>query len=115
MPTLSNKKKNKASMLEMQLPTEQRVFVVKTYYKTSSCQEVNETFRRTFSEKDPPPNRTKRENDKRYEIERTNLNIGKRRSGMRRTVTTKETMEVVKLYVENNAGYVSFRRNRLGD
>ena len=97
MPTLSNKKKSKASMLEMQLPTEQRVFVVKTYYKTSSCQEVNKTFRRTFSEKDQPPNRTKRENKKRYEIERTNLNISKRRSGRRRTVKTKETMKVVKV------------------
>ena len=44
-------------MLKMQLTTEQRVFAVKTHYKTSSYLEVKKTFRRRFSEKDPPTNR----------------------------------------------------------
>ena len=36
MPTLSKETKSSASMLEMQLSIEQRVFVAETYYNTSS-------------------------------------------------------------------------------
>ena len=35
MPTLNKEMKNKTSVFEMQLTTEQRVFVVKMHYKTS--------------------------------------------------------------------------------
>ena len=58
MPTFNKETKKKASMLKIQLPTEQPVFVVKRYYKTSSYLEVKEAFRRRFPEKDPPTNRT---------------------------------------------------------
>ena len=58
MPTFNKETKNIASMLKIQLTTEQRVFVVKTYYKTSSYLEVKEAFRRRIPEKDPPKNRT---------------------------------------------------------
>ena len=57
MPVLNKETKNKTSMLKMQLTTEQRVFAVKTHHKTSSYLEVKKTFRRRFSEKDPPINR----------------------------------------------------------
>ena len=57
MPVLNKETKNKTSMLKMQLTTEQRVFAVKTHYKTSSYLEVKKTFHRRFSEKDPPTNR----------------------------------------------------------
>ena len=56
MPTLNKETKSKASVLKMQLTTE-HVFVVKTYYKTSSYLEVKEAFCRRFPEKDPPTNR----------------------------------------------------------
>ena len=56
MLTLTKKMKNKALILKMQLITEQRVFVVKTYYKTSYCLEVKETFRRRFREADSSTN-----------------------------------------------------------
>ena len=51
--------------------------------------------------------------EKRKKIRRkgTSLNINKGRSGRRRTVRTKETIEVVRLFIENNAGNVIFRRN----
>ena len=62
MPVLNKEAKNKTSILKMQLTTEQRVFAVKTYYKTSSYLEVKKTFRRKFSEKDPPTNRAIWEN-----------------------------------------------------
>ena len=35
MPTLNKEMENKTSVFEMQLTTEQRVFVVKMHYKTS--------------------------------------------------------------------------------
>ena len=44
-------------MLKMQLITEQRVFVVKTYHKASSYLEVKEAFHIRSLEKDPPTNR----------------------------------------------------------
>ena len=94
MPTLNKETKNKGSISKMQLTTEQRVFVVKTYYKTISYLEVKEAFRRTFSENDPPTNRTIWKNVKKYEREATSLNINKRRSGRKRTVRTKGKMEV---------------------
>ena len=48
----------------MHLITEQRDFVVKTYYKTSSSQEVKEAFRKKFLEKDPQINRRAWKNKK---------------------------------------------------
>ena len=51
----------------MKVTTEHRVFVVKTYYKTTSYLEVKEDFHRSFPEKSPPENRTKWKN-----IEKTN-------------------------------------------
>ena len=58
MSTLNKETKNKASMLKIQLTTEQSVFLVQTYCKTISYLEVKEVFRRKFSEKGPPTNRT---------------------------------------------------------
>ena len=51
-------------MLKMHLITEQRDFVVKTYYKTSSSQEVKEAFRKKSLEKDPQVNRRAWKNKK---------------------------------------------------
>ena len=47
MPTLKRETKKQASMLKMQLATE-LVFVVKTYYNTSSYLEIKVAFRRRF-------------------------------------------------------------------
>ena len=54
-------------MLKIKVTTEHRVFVVKTYYKTTSYLEVKEDFHRSFPEKSPPENRTTWKN-----IEKTN-------------------------------------------
>ena len=67
MPTFNKETKNKASMLKMQLITEQRVFIVKTYYKTSSYLEVKKAIRRRFPEKDQPTNRRAWKNKKNAE------------------------------------------------
>ena len=58
VPTLNKETKNKPSVLKMQLTTEQRVFVVKTFYKTRSYPKVKKVFHKRFLEKDPPTNRT---------------------------------------------------------
>ena len=42
------------------------------------------------------------------------LNISKGRSDRRRVVRTEETIEVSRLFVENNARNISSRRNGLG-
>ena len=41
MPSFNTDTENKASVFKMQLTTGQRIFVVKTYCKTSSYLEVN--------------------------------------------------------------------------
>ena len=114
MPTLNKETKNKTLVLKMQLTTEQHVLVVKTFYKTSSYLKVKEVFRRRFPEKDPPTNRTIWKNVGKYKTERINLNINKAGSGRRRrTVRTKETIELFRFHVEDNAKNVSCRRNVL--
>ena len=64
MIILNKETKSKGLMLKMHLITEQRDFVVKTYYKTSSSQEVKEAFRKKFLEKDPQINRRAWKNKK---------------------------------------------------
>ena len=51
MLTLNKEKKNKASTLKTQLTTEQRVFVVKAYYKSRSYLEVKEVSAKDFQRK----------------------------------------------------------------
>ena len=51
MPAINKEIKNKNSMLKMQVTAEQRVFVVKTYSKTSRYLEVKEAIHRRFSER----------------------------------------------------------------
>ena len=46
-------------MFKVQLNTEQHVFVIKTYYQTSSYLEVKAASLRRFSKKDPPENMEK--------------------------------------------------------
>lgn len=50
---------------------------------------------------------------KKYEAEQTSTNI-KGRSSRKRTVRTKERIEVVRLNVENNAINLSYKQNGLG-
>ena len=64
MLILNKETKSKGLMLKMHLITEQRDFVVKTYYKTSSSQEVKEAFRKKSLEKDPQVNRRAWKNKK---------------------------------------------------
>ena len=51
MPTLSKETKISASMLEMQLSIEQRVFVAETYYNTSSYLEKKRLSAEAFHRK----------------------------------------------------------------
>ena len=102
MPTLSKETKISASMLEMQLSTEQRVFVAETYYNTSSYLEKRGFPQKIFRERPTNKQRTRRD--------KSNIYWG--RSG-RRTVRTEETIEVVRFSVENSARNLSCTRNGL--
>ena len=107
MPTINRETKNKTLVLKMKLTTEQRVFVVKTFYKTRSYLKVKEVFRGRFPEKDPSINRTIWKSVIKDKTEGINLNIN------RRTVRTKETIELVRFHVEDNTKNVSCRCNVL--
>ena len=99
MPAINKEIKNKNSMLKMQVTAEQRVFVVKTYYKTSRYLEVKEAIHRRFSERGPAANRTIWTNAMKYKrkgASLNSLNINKGRCDRKRTDRTKETMEVVR-------------------
>ena len=90
-------------MLKMQLITEQRVVVVKTYYKTSCYGKVNEAFRKNFQSKTHQQIGQYGKN-KNYEREGISLNFIKGRfRKRRRIVRANETKKVVRFPVVNNA------------
>ena len=83
----------------MQLTMEQRIFNVKSYYKTKSYNQVQTKFRILFPERLPPPNKT--------------LNMNNERS--RRGITTrKQNNEAVQQASVKNEKRISIRRNGLG-
>ena len=73
----------------------------------------NETRNKNFSVKDDAKMQKLWKNAKKYEREGLSLNISKARYGRKRTVRTKETIEVVTLYVKDRAINVSCRGNVL--
>ena len=75
--------------------------------------EVKETFFKRFLEDNPPTNRTIWKNVRKYEKEGASLKIDKGRSGRKRADRSEETIEAVRLYVENIVSNVSCRRNGL--
>ena len=80
----TKKRKNKASMLKMQLLTKRRVFLVKVYYKIRSYLEEKEAFRGKCQDKEPPINRTIWKQVKGRKKKEHVLNINKGRSGIRK-------------------------------
>ena len=91
-------------MLKMQLITEQRVVVVKTYYKTSCYLKVKEAFRKKKFQRKTHQQLGQYGKNKNYEREGISLNFIKGRfRKRRRIVRTDETKRVVRLSVVNNA------------
>ena len=92
----------------MQLTREQRIFIVKSYYETKSCNQVQTKFRTLCPERLRPNKTTIRKNVRKYERDGTSLNMNKGRSGRR--ITTRK----YRSSTEKNQGRISARRNGLG-
>ena len=95
------------------LTTEQPVFVVRKYYETGSYIEVQEAFRGRFPNRDPPVKATIWKNVTKYEKSGTSLNLNKGNSGRRRTATSVQNLDAVRVLLENNPN-ISARRNDSG-
>ena len=90
--------------------TEQRTFIVRTYFQTNSVAEVQERFRMTFPDREPPARNSILYNVRKYNTNGTSLNRHKNNSGRRRTATSNENVEAVRALLEENPN-VSARRN----
>ena len=95
------------------LTTEQRVLVVRKHYETGSYIEVQEAFRGRFPDRDPPVKATRWKNVTKYERSGTSLNLNKGNSGRRRTATSVQNVDVVRVLLENNPN-INARRNDSG-
>ena len=98
----------------MQLTMEQRIFIVKLYYKMKSYNQNQTHFRILFWEHLLPSRTTIWKNVKRYERDSTSLKMNKGRSRRRITTKTKENIEAVQQALEGNQGIISARRHGLG-
>ena len=87
---------------------------MKSYYETKSYNQVQTKFRSLFSELLPPNKTTIRKSVRKYEKDRTSLNMNKERSRRRTTIRTQENIEAVRQALERNQGRISARRSGLG-
>jgi len=97
-----------------QLNTEQRTFVLESYFRSNSTTQVMQEFTQRFPERHPPPTRCsiiRLVNKFRTRGSILNQNAG--RSGRRRTTRTPENIERVRLALEENPR-LSTTRNGLG-
>lgn len=97
----------------VQLTTQQRTFVVKTYHETRSFIAVQNAFRDHFPERQVPTKMTIWKNVRKYEEHGTSLNRNKGHSGHRRTGRSEEHINVVREAIEGNPT-LSTRRNDTG-
>ena len=77
--------------------TEQRTFIVRTFFQTNSVAEVQERFRIAFPDREPPVKNSIRYNVRKYDTNGTSLNLHKN-SGLRRTATSDENVEAVRAF-----------------
>ena len=79
----------------VQLSTEQRIFVVKTFQETKSLQATQDAFRAAFRDREPPAKKTIWANVKKYETHGTSLNRNRGHSGRRRTARSAANIDAV--------------------
>ena len=85
-----------------QLTTEQRVFVITTYYETRSPHAIQEAFMQQFPDRQPPNKTTIWRNVFKYERKGTSLICNKGNSGRRRSVRTGENIELLRNTLEQH-------------
>ena len=94
----------------VQLTTDQRVFVVTNFIRTQSVTEVQNAFRVTFPDRNPPLRNTILKNVRKYQNTGTSLNRNKGNSGRRRSARSEENIAAVRELLEQDP-HVSSRRN----
>lgn len=98
----------------VQLTTDQRTFVVRTYHLTRSYIAVRNAFRVRFGRRrNPPTNKCIRDNVLKYAREGTSLNLNRGRSGRPRSGRSQENIDLVRAAIEENPR-ISSRRNDTG-
>jgi len=98
----------------VQLTTEQRVFLVKTFHETRSLQATQNAFQDAFRERPSPAKKTIWANVKKYETHGTSLNRNKGHSGRHRTARSAANIEAVRQQLEEHPRETSARRNGVG-
>ncbi|KAF2353348.1 Protein of unknown function DUF4817 [Trinorchestia longiramus] len=97
----------------MQLPKEQRIFIVVNFLDCDSIQHVQELFQERFPERNSPSKVTIWKNVSKYKTEGTSLNLNKGRSGRKSTEQAPENVEIVHQALLANPDIPS-RKNGLG-
>ena len=92
------------------LTTEQRVFAATNFIRTQSVTEVQNAFRVTFPNWNPPLRNTILDNVREYQNTGTSLNRNKGNSGRRRSGRSEENIAAVRELLQHNP-HVSSRRN----
>ena len=98
----------------MQLTTEQRVFLVKSYFETDSFVEVQRLFAFRFPNRNPPHKKNIWKNVQKYLNHGTSLNRNSSSCGWKRTGRSQENIDVVQEELINNPDGISCRRNNSG-
>ena len=98
----------------MQFTTEQRIFMVKTYFEHKSYEEVRRLFSIQFPERDPPTKAGIWKNVTKYLNYGTSLNRNVSNSGRKRTGRSDENVNLVQQALEDHPRDISCRRNGLG-
>ena len=98
----------------VQLTTEQRTYLIKTFYETRSLQITCESFRERFPERQAPALKTVWANVRKFEAHGTCLNRNKGNSGRRRTGRWERNIEAVRQRLAEDPRGTSARRNGIG-
>ena len=97
-----------------QLTTEQRTFIVRTFYEYGSVARTRELFAERFPERRNIAVKTIRYNIRKFEQHGTSHNRNKGNSGRRRTGRSAENIELVRNRLEEHPTGTSARRNGVG-
>ena len=98
----------------VQLTTQERVFIVKTYIETKSYAMVRERFQIEFPGRLPPVGSTICRNFTKYNQHGTSLNRNAVRSGRPKSGRSNENIDRVQEALEDNPDNIACRQNGLG-
>ena len=102
------------SKIMVQLTTQERVFIVKTYIETKSYAKVRERFQIEFPGRPPPVGSTIFRNFIKYNQHGTSLNRNAVRSGRPKSGRSNENIDRVQETLKDNPDNIACRRNGLG-